>query len=95
MILEEYRLQVLERLKACTEPARTRELLAQVDGYLATLGVSDGAQKAFWQLLSHDLNVIAHNMSRPPERQVINARSAIATAQAAIARYQRQLRSDE
>jgi hypothetical protein len=94
MSLEEYRLAVVEELKACTDPLRSRELLAQVDAYLGATAMSDGAQKAFWQSLNHDLNIIAHQMSRPLERHVVRARAAIAAAQAAIAQYQRQLRSD-
>jgi hypothetical protein len=92
--LDDYSLGVLERLKACIEPARARELLAEVDAILTATDVSDGAQKEFWQNLNHELNVFAHRLSRPSTRSVVSARSVIAVAQAAIAQYQRRLKSE-
>lgn len=94
MIFDEYLLQLLERLKSCTDPARAGELLAEVDAMLTATDVSEGAQKEFWQNLNHELNVFAHRLSRPSTRSVISARSVIAVAQAAIAQYQRRLMSE-
>jgi hypothetical protein len=57
--------------------------------------MSDSDQKAFWQLLNHDLNVLVHELQRPAEQSAGGAlRAVIATAQAAIAQYQRKLKSD-
>jgi hypothetical protein len=95
MTLDEYRLQVFEKLKACTEASRVRELLSEVQTMLASSRMSDGGQKAFWHSLNHDLNVLAHQLKRPPEQAGAGvSRAVIATAQAAIAQYQRQLKSD-
>jgi hypothetical protein len=95
MTLDEYRTHVLENLKVCTEAARVRELLGEVQTMLTWSRMSDSGQKAFWQSLNHDLNVLAHELNRPPEQSAGGAlRAVIATAQAAIAQYQRKLKSD-
>lgn len=99
MTLDEYRTEVFERLKklkAGTEASRVRDLLAEVQAMLASSRMSNGGQKAFWQSLSHDLNVLAQELGRrPPDNSVSSARRAVITAaQAGIARYQRQLKSD-
>jgi hypothetical protein len=93
MTLDEYRLQVFEKLKACTEASRAREILADVQGLLAYSRMSDSGQKAFWHSLNHDLNVLAHELRRESEESAGN-RGVIATAQATIAQYQRKLKSD-
>jgi hypothetical protein len=92
--LDDYCLRVLERLKSYTDPARACELLAAVEATLTATDISDGAQKEFWLSLNHELNVFAHRLSRPSTRSVISARSVIAVAQAAIAQYQRRLKSE-
>lgn len=92
--LDDYGVQVFERLRSCIDPARACELLAEVDAALIATDVSDGARMEFWQSLNHELNVIAHRLSRPSTRSVISVRSVIAVAQAAIAQYQRRLKSE-
>ena len=98
MTLDEYRRQVFEnlkKLKAGTEASRVRDLLAEVQVMLASSRMSSGGQNAFWQNLSHDLKVLVDELSRPPDNPLSSARRAlIAAAQAAIAQYQRQLKSD-
>jgi hypothetical protein len=94
MTLDEYRMQVFEKLRACTEASHAREILSEVRALLASSRMSDSGQKGFWQSLSHDLNVLAHQLTRPSDRAVVSARTVIATAQSAIAQYQRQLKSD-
>lgn len=97
MTLDEYRRQVFERLKklkAGTEVSQVQDLLAEVQVMLASSHMSDTGQRAFWQSLSHDLNVLTRELSRPPENPVSSARRVmIAAAQAAIAQYQGQLKS--
>jgi hypothetical protein len=93
--LEEYRADILGRIKACTDPVRARDVIAEVDLAFSATSMSEGAKAEFWQTLTHDLSVLAHRLSRPPSRPVAKIRSVIAIAQAAIAHYQRQLRSDE
>ena|SRR5580693_7951255 len=96
MTLDEYRLQVFETLKACTEAGAVRAFLAEVKELLVSSRMSESGQKAFWQSLNHDLNVLAHELKRPAEHSMGGTLgTAIATAQAAIAQYQRQLRSDD
>jgi hypothetical protein len=98
MTLDEYRRQVFERLKklkAGAEVSQVRGLLAEVQAMLASSHMSDGGQKGFWQSLSHDLNVLVDELSRPPDNPLSSARRAlIAAAQVAIAQYQRQHKSN-
>lgn len=93
--LDEYRLQVFEKLKGCTEASRAREILEEVQALLVESRMSDSGQKAFWHTLNHDLNVLAHEHRRESEEFAGSvSRGVIVTAQAAIARYQRKLKSD-
>lgn len=93
--LDEYRLRVFQKLKACTEAGSVRESLAEVQEMLVSSRMSESGQKAFWQSLNHDLNVLAHELKRPSGPCAgTTLGTVVATAQAAIAKYQRQLRSD-
>jgi hypothetical protein len=95
MTLDEYRLQMFEKLKACSQVPQVRELLSEVHTMLASARMSDSSQKAFWQSLNHDLNVLVHESQKLPQQSGASmSRTVIATAQAAIAQYQRRLTSD-
>lgn len=89
MTLEEYRIQVIEKLKACREPLWARNLLAEVDLVLTNSGISDQARKTFWEDLKNDLEVVAQESTLLLEKQAATALSAVITAaRAAIAQYQ-------
>ena len=45
LTLDEYRLQVFLKLKACGEPARTREILAEVHMMLTSSRLSESGQR--------------------------------------------------
>lgn len=57
--IDGYRVQVLERLKNCGEPKKARDILAELDVALHALDLSAGAQRAFWEGLDTDLDVVA------------------------------------
>ena len=83
----------MQRLKACIDPVRSREIIAEADSFLEAAAMSDHEQQAFWQKLTRELNVVAHRLSRPPDGNVVRVRAVIAAAQAAIADRQRQRQS--
>jgi hypothetical protein len=78
--LDGYRVQVLEKLRACRDPRKAREILAEADVMLNASGLSRPAQRTFWLELDTDLDMLAED---PTE-----ALSAIITAtKADIASY--------
>jgi hypothetical protein len=65
MTLDEDGTQAFQNLKACTEAAQVR----RVPGTMLTAScLSDTGQKAFWQSLNHELNVLLHELQRPSEQ---------------------------
>lgn len=61
MTLEEYRIQIVERLKGFRDPAQVRKLLAEVDLALKSSQISPSGQKAFWDVLTEALDVVAQD----------------------------------
>jgi hypothetical protein len=93
MIIDECCFAVMQRLKACIDPIRSREIIAEADSFLEAAALSDHEQQTFWQKLHRELNVVAHQLSRPLDGNVVRARAVVAAAQAAIADHQRQRES--
>ena len=86
--LDGYRIQVLERLKSCADTYKLRDILAEVDVTLNATGLSTGAQRAFWEGLYTDLDVLAEESMRLLGRHAAIALSAIiAAARIDIAQY--------
>ena len=96
MTLDEYRVQVIEKLKACRDPARARGQLAEVDLVLMNSRISDRVQKTFWETLNNDLDVLAQESTLLLEKPAATALSAvIAAAQTVIAQYRLLIASDQ
>jgi hypothetical protein len=88
MTLDEYRTQVIERLKGCRDSLDVRGLLSEVHLFITESRISDHAQSTFWEALSHDLNVVAQESTHLMGKKAATALSAlIAAAQTAIARH--------
>lgn len=96
MTLEQYRIQIVERLKTFREPSQARTLLAEVDLALKSSQVSPHGQKAFWEVLTDDLDVMAQDAPL-----LVGVQDAgvlvlvVATAQSGIELFQRLLVSSE
>jgi hypothetical protein len=69
MTLEEYRIQVIERLKASQDPVKARGLLAEVELVLTNSRIGDRAQKTFWETLNNDLDIVAQESTLLLEKQ--------------------------
>jgi hypothetical protein len=78
--LDGYRIQVLERLRSCRDGRKAREILAEADVVLNASGLSRPVQRAFWQGLDTDLDVLG-------EDPTAGLDTIIAAAKADISRY--------
>jgi hypothetical protein len=78
--LDGYRIQVLERLRSCRDARKAQEILAEADVMLNASGLSRPTQRAFWQGLETDLDVLA-------EEPTDGLDTIIATAKEEIAGY--------
>lgn len=76
--LDGYRIQVLERLRACRDPREAREVLAEADIILNASGLSRPAQRAFWQGLDTDLDVLLEDPTGALSAVIAAAKTDIA-----------------
>ena len=94
MTLEEYRIQLVEKLKGCREADGARDLLSAADLVVTWRQLSD--QRAFWEALSNDLDLIAQTVTHGLDRQAATALSAVITmAQSVVQEYRALAASDE
>jgi hypothetical protein len=59
MTLEEYRMQVIERIRVAKDSVLARDVLSEVDMTLTSTCTSAAVQRDFWQALHEDLDVLA------------------------------------
>jgi hypothetical protein len=86
--IDGYRIQVVEKLKACHDAREVRQLFSEVEAVLAATGLSLRAQRSFWQGLATDLEVVAEESPRLLEKgRAARLAGVLAAAQADIARY--------
>ena len=95
MMLEKYRFQVMETLKACKDPVRAREFLAEVDLALMHGQISTRAQKMFWTAMNNDLDILARESATLSDEQGAAFTGVVLVAQAAISLYRLTLAGDE
>ena len=95
MTLDEYQLQVLERLRACQDPKQARTLLAEVECVLTASRMSDHTLHVFWRSLNGALELLEQESTHLERRQLAVLRAVIVAAQAVIADFQAQVVSDE
>src|SRR5579862_7585960 len=80
--LDGYRIQVLEKLRSCRDSRKAREILAEADVILNASGLSRPAQRAFWEGLNTDLDMLV-------EEPTDALTAIVAAAKADIAKYLR------
>ena len=86
--IDGYRVQVLERLKNCGDAEKARDILAEVDVALQALDLSARAQRAFWDGLDTDLDVVAEEWTQLLGRErAATLNAIIIAAKADIARF--------
>jgi hypothetical protein len=93
--LEEYRLQVLEQLKASPGTAWARDVLARADMVLASARLTTATQDAFWETLNSDLHILAEESKQLLGREVATALTVIIdAAQDEVQKYRRLLENN-
>jgi hypothetical protein len=93
---EDYRIQIIEQLKAARDGARARDLIAQADMVLSSARLSASAQGEFWESLSSALDILAEDSKALLGKEAAAALSAvIAAAQGEIQKLRRPRESDE
>jgi hypothetical protein len=93
--LEDYRLQIMEQLKAAADAECAREVLARVDLVLGSTRLSTSTQEAFWESLNSDLHILARESKGLLRREVAAALSTvIEAAQDEVLKYRRLLEND-
>lgn len=86
--LEGYRIQVIEKLKAVQSPAGAHALIDEVDTVLKASELSKPAQRAFWEALHTDLDVIAEEWAEILGKDAAAPLGAIfATAKTDVRQY--------
>lgn len=88
MTLEEYRIQIVDKVRNLRDPARARSLLEEVDLVLTSSRLTSTTAKRFWEELHSDLQVIADEASRLLQRaEGIALRTVVSAAQSVIAQH--------
>lgn len=94
--LEDYRIQIIEQLKAARGTERAHDLLAEVDMVLASARLSTAAQGAFWDSLHSDLDMLAEVSKEVLGKEAADALSEVVTAaQGAVLKYRQLLQGDK
>jgi hypothetical protein len=93
MTLDEYRVYIVEKLTACTDPARVQDVLAEAEVMLAATQVASRAQDSFWHGIRTDLEGVRMRSLQLDQTAGDLLRSVIAAARMGIAHYQQLLAS--
>ena len=94
--LEDYRIQIIEQLKAAPGTDRAHDLLAEVDMVLASARLSTAAQGAFWDSLHSDLDMLAEVAKEVLGKEAAAALSEVVTAaQEAVLKYRQLLQGNK
>lgn len=92
MTLEEYRIQLVQRIRDCSSPAEACSLIGEGDLVLAQSQLSERTQRLFWSNLHADLEVLREDLIGVPERAGRSVRGAVlVAAQVAITQHQNAL----
>lgn len=93
--LEDYRIQIIEQLKAAHGTQRAHDLLAEVDMVLASARLSTAAQGEFWDSLHSDLDMLAEVSKEVLGKEAADALGEVVTAaQGEVLKYRRALQGD-
>ena len=86
MTLEEYRLKVVQRLRACNDTVAARGVLAEADLTLLNSRMSPSLQERFWRSLHNDLDSLTDYAHLLDKRSSVKITAVTITAQAWMAR---------
>ncbi len=85
MTLEEYRIKVIERLRACQDSACARSLIDEVEMMLHNSPISSRTHEAFWEDLMADLDALGEEVKFLTNREASRALDVVVSAARACA----------
>jgi hypothetical protein len=90
MTLDEYGIQLLERIRNCSSPTKARDLIAEGHLFLAQSHLSERTLRTFWSSLRASLEFLSEDLIDVGESRAV--RSAVLTAaHVAITQHQNEL----
>jgi hypothetical protein len=93
--LDDYRTQILTKLKVAADPAAAQELISEVDLVLMHSQMSDQGMRTFWAALRTELDGAVQS-TRLLERHAATALEAVLTAaQSAILEFESMVAADD
>jgi hypothetical protein len=96
MMLDEYRVKVIERLKGCRDSVVARNILAEADIVLMNGQLTRLTQDKFWETLYEDLEALGEEAKFMTDRAgAVTLSTVIVAAQSRIARYREKIAADE
>jgi hypothetical protein len=96
MMLDEYRIKIIERLKDCRDTAAARHIMAEADLVLMNSRLTRLTQDKFWESLYEDLDVLIEETRFMTDRESgVKLSTVVVAAQARIARYRERIAGDE
>jgi len=80
MTLDEYRMKIIERLRACQDDACARSLIDEVDTMLHDSRIGKHTHEVFWQALEEDLDALEEEARFLANPEASAALEAVVTA---------------
>jgi hypothetical protein len=92
MSLDEYREQLIGRLKSCADTAAARTLLAEAELVIVNARLALPTQLKFWESVHEDLDALVEAVRLSADRETgMKLAAVVAAAQARIARNRERL----
>jgi hypothetical protein len=92
MSLDEYREQLIGRLKTCADTAAARTLLAEAELVIVNARLALPTQSRFWESVHKDLDALVEAVRLSADREAgMKLAAVVAAAQACIARNRERL----
>jgi hypothetical protein len=96
MMLDEYRTQLIGRLKSCRDTTAVRGILAEADLVLMTGRLARLTQNKFWETLCEDLDTLGAEAKFMTDGEAgVKLSTVVAAAQALIERYRERIAGDQ
>jgi hypothetical protein len=96
MTLDEYRTQIIERLKSCRDTTAARSVLAEADLVLMNGRLTRLTQDKFWETLYQDLDALGEEARFMTDREAgVKLSTVVVAARSRIVRYREKIADDQ
>ena len=96
MMLDEYRIQIIARLKVCRDTTAARGVVVEADLVLTNGHLTRMTQNKFWEMLYDDLDVLGEEAKFMTDREAgAKLATVVVAAQARIAGYRNKVAGDQ